>query len=582
MLIGIVAAGLVAVLPAPGAGGGASAADAVGTPIDPAASMPVSGGHGQPIIVSQVHNAPGWRRSHIYRYATGPRTRVVNGPGWNHSRGTYDPGKPLNAYELTSKGDCVSGTNGGPSGKVPSIHDGTCTWKYLSPVDYISITGWALDNPPWRRRVNYRYRDYVTSDSPLRVYALENDACTSATAPSGIGRRSIVETHDGCKWRYFADIVYSSRKSHIPTQKYRKPKKMGADVRLDAHYKAELWNDREYVAGQHGEASPIRLQAHNDLTNGVGTNEHENGRGCMPCYHLVVATAPGESFVDSLTPADPFVGYDPTKGVAIRYSDGRTSPTEAAGFLARDNYVDFTGLQIKSDTGPAVEGIFVHGNSMTIRNSILEGGGAVTVTVDAGPSLIANSLVIAHGKIGIASKYPMIVLHSTIVNPDRTAGSVGVETGTKWYFDDSTISNTAIFGFTHAAAHLSAGTSWSSRSSNNVTDATPDGAGTRVDWVDRPSGSTVDRLPNTNYRVSAKDAFVAFGKDWRLARKSPLRGAGAAYGTFPAYPCSARRGNCPAPEYNFDSPDIIGTARPQDGRYDIGAWQSPSQSASHQ
>src|SRR3974390_3676318 len=31
-------------------------------------------------IVSQVHNAPGWQPSHRYTYATGPYTRVVNGP----------------------------------------------------------------------------------------------------------------------------------------------------------------------------------------------------------------------------------------------------------------------------------------------------------------------------------------------------------------------------------------------------------------------------------------------------------------------------------------------------------------------
>jgi hypothetical protein len=66
---------------------------------------------------------------------------------------------------------------------------------------------------------------------------------------------------------------------------------------------------------------------------------------------------------------------------------------------------------------------------------------------------------------------------------------------------------------------------------------------------------------------------VAAG-DWRLSSGSPLRGAGSAYGDFTTN-CQTTSPNCPnLTTYNFDSPDIIGTARPQAGRDDIGAWQS--------
>ena len=60
------------------------------------------------------------------------------------------PVRPLDAYQLISTGTCTSASSGGPSGTGASIKDGTCTWKYLSNVDYISITGWAFDNRPWK------------------------------------------------------------------------------------------------------------------------------------------------------------------------------------------------------------------------------------------------------------------------------------------------------------------------------------------------------------------------------------------------------------------------------------------------
>jgi hypothetical protein len=67
-------------------------------------------------------------------------------------------------------------------------------------------------------------------------------------------------------------------------------------------------------------------------------------------------------------------------------------------------------------------------------------------------------------------------------------------------------------------------------------------------------------------------AFVTPGSDWRLSRASPLRGAGSAFGSF-AINCEAQHPSCPQRRtYNFDTANIIGIARPQAGRYDIGAW----------
>ncbi|MGH7117414.1 MAG: hypothetical protein ACREFP_00195, partial [Acetobacteraceae bacterium] len=282
-----------------------------------------------PTIVSQIHNAPGWRASHRYRPARGPATRVVNDPGWDAANGSYHPGRPLGAYQLVSATSCLSASDGGPQGSGASIRDGSCTWKYLSPVDYVSITGWAFDNQPWRDGSHYHYFDHVTAGSPLRAYALVNEGCTSTVEPpgTGSGQGAIIQTSDGCQWQYLADILYTSRKSYIPTETFT-AKNGPATLHLRANHEAELWNDREYVAGEHGEASPIRLQGHDDY-------RYEGGvvLGCTesPCYHLIVTTAPGESFRGRLTSADPLSGYDPSKGVAIRNSMPYRWPYEPAG-----------------------------------------------------------------------------------------------------------------------------------------------------------------------------------------------------------------------------------------------------------
>jgi hypothetical protein len=459
------------------------------------------------------------------------------------------------------------------------IKDGSCTWKYLSDVDYISVTGWAFDNRPWESGTRYHYRDYVTSDAPLRAYTLLDENCAGAVAPTGTGSatKSIIVTSDGCHWQHQADITYSSKRSYIPTETSTHSDSP-ATLMLHANYEAQLWNDREYVAGQNGEASPIRTQDHNDF-------RHEGGvlLGCTssPCHHLIITTAPGESFADSLTPSDPLRGYDPSKGVAIRNSLPYQWPYEPAGVDVHDNYVDIIGLQIKSVHGAAVNAKSSFGNAMTIRDCILEGGSndqwtsLAAVTTDTS-SVVANSLIISHGPLGIDFKYPGYSLHNTIVSPDRVANSVGITTWHNWVFEGQTVSNTAIFGFAHAAASTAEveasrpGVTW--LGGYNVTDAPQDDPATNT-----PGGS-VYILPGTTYGASVSAVFAAPGTDWRAKDGGPLAGKGSAFGMFGLYCMNGGyrpEPNCPLRvNYTFDTADIIGTARPQAGRYDIGAWQS--------
>ena len=528
-------------------------------------------------IVSQIHNAPGWRPSYSYTDRSGPHTRVVNGPGWNDASATYNPGKRLDAYQLISHGSCVSGRSEGPAGTGSDIADGTCRWKYLSRVDYISITGWAFDNRHWESGTAYRYGDYVVSDSPLRAYEQVRGAgCTSTVAPTGTanGSGSAFTTSDGCQWKYWADVIYSSGRSYIPTQRYAPGSTSSRIDELTANHQADLWNDREYVAGRHGEAVPIRLQAHHDHTQDGFPYSPEGGRIACPsgCREIIVTTAPGESFADSLTPGDPLSGYDPARGVAIR---NPTTGYLTDGFELRDNHVTLIGLQIKSDHGIGLGGGETHGgNYATVRRSTIDGGQGhkPAIFLDT-RMLVANSLVVAHGAFGIQEDYPGTVLHSTLVNPDRVPDSFGIVSGHDWVFVGETVSNTAIFGFAHAAGFGFQG--WDDMTwlgSHNATDAPAADNGSPA--LPRKGRVIARMLPGTTYGESASKAFVAFPGDYRPRAGSPLIGAGNALGAFnPACPKHPKHKPCRA-IYTLDLPDIIGTPRPQAGRYDIGAWQS--------
>jgi len=541
-------------------------------------------------VVSNIHNAPGWRPAHAYSYATGPYTRVLNGPGWNESSRTYNPGQMLSAYQLISTGTCTSSVSGGPTGSGSAIRDGTCTWRYLSPVDYISITGWSHDAPTWKSG-SYRFRTWVTSDTPLRSYTVDSlHGCTSTVTPTGTATPAnpVFTTSDGCQWRYVSDVLYTSRRSYIPAQQLPDPPGSGLGLyNMKANYEGDVWNDREYVDGKNGELKTITLNAHFELNDGFSGREGNWWKGNVspiapaPPYHIILTTAPGESFADH---AGPLGGYDPSKGAAIRNPNG-------LGMIIGDNFVDLIGLQIKSDNNAAID----HGWGWfgSIQRCILEGGsptaagGGTTTVYFGGLTLIANSLIISDGKLAITSKYPFTILHSTIINPDHVPNSVGIESNWVWAYTGITIADTAIFGFTHAIAHRDQATLgvrqpaifWAADSTHNATDAsaTDNGGGADVTPIFPRIDIQPSPLPGANYSLPASDVFVKPGKDWRLKSGSPLIGAGRAYGTF-GMNCIATVPNCSDKVvYSVDSPDIFGTLRPQRGRYDIGAWQSNGQ-----
>ena len=82
------------------------------------------------------------------------------------------------------------------------------------------------------------------------------------------------------------------------------------------------------------------------------------------------------------------------------------------------------------------------------------------------------------------------------------------------------------------------------------------------------------RLREVDAMLREFDMYEACGEGFPeptqyLRRMLPVT-SGGAHGPF--NPACLTGKSCP-PLFAFDTPDIIGTARPQSGRYDVGAWQ---------
>lgn len=200
--------------------------------------LTVSAASAQSTVTANIHNACGWEPSTTYTYTAGPPSghflRVNNGAGWTPSdpgvacgTGTWNAGSALNNYQLIAPttGTCQSAASGGPSGTGSSITDNTCTWKYVSSTDYISITGWAFDSGKvWTSGTNYGTLDVVhTLDTNLPVFQQFTAGCRSTVKPTTSNINTTLS--DGCYWteelQFLADtsqhyLYYTSNANVMP------------------------------------------------------------------------------------------------------------------------------------------------------------------------------------------------------------------------------------------------------------------------------------------------------------------------------------------------------------------------------
>jgi hypothetical protein len=484
------------------------------TAADPAgASSPAA-----PEIVSQIHNAPQWVAGTSYK----PGDRVVD---LNQ--------KPAGAYECVAGGTAAAPA---PAGAAAIVKDGGgVAWKYLSAVDYTSITAWLYDAPAWKSGASYLFRDYVTTGSPLCCYRCEKPGPGPSTlAPvdgSGKPVRLQPAPADGYEWEKVATIGFTSGKNHIPTQKYVDGPGHAAVVQMKQSYAAQLWNDAEYVAGERGENHPLDFQDHQTYyPNDTGPTAADS------TLRIQLTAAPGESFMDR--PGAP-LRYDRANGVAIRNPSGGTaawgrSPGDA--ILLHDSCVTLDRLQIKSDTARGVGDVANHDNSVVLSNCIVQSdasGDVPVVEIDAG-STLDNCLVIGSGRAGVWSKYPMVIHGCTIVSQKPAPDSIGILPLIPWLksFNEgmTVVSDTAVFGWASAAGHGDHKYSpqwWNPRCAGNATD-TSDSSDHHVTKF-AGNSITIDPLPGTGNHFKVpfdKTTFVDPGSDWRIAPTSPLHGIG--------------------------------------------------------
>ncbi len=475
-------------------------------------ATPEAGGDAE--VVSQVHNAPEWKAGTAYLKGN----RVVNLET-----------KPARAYE------CVTGGTSGapaPDGAGSAVKDGGgVVWRYLSDVDYTTISAWLYDAPAWKKGATYIFRDYVTAGKPLSSYrCAQPGAGPSTVMPSGEGTGKTAGA-DGYRWEKMAAIGYSSGRSFIPKQKYFDGPGKRATVQMKRIHTAQLWNDAEYVAGERGERHPIDIQDHQSFYPGDTSPNGRSGK-----IYVKLTAAPGESFMDR--PKAP-LRYDQTYGVAIRNPSGGVagwgrSPGNA--ILTHDSSVTLDRLQLRSQTGRAVGDVANHNNGINLTNCILQSdatGNIAAVEIDCGCT-VRNCLVIGSGKVGLWSKYPMLVESCTVVSVKPAPDSIGVLPVTAWnkFCDGMTVmKNCAVFGWANAVGHgpRKYSPDWwhHAKSSNNATDTAANSDHRIVEF--NRSKITVDPLPGkgNHFKVAGdKKLFVDPGQDWRISPDSELRGLG--------------------------------------------------------
>jgi len=298
-----------------------------------------------------------------------------------------------------------------------SISDGTCTWKYLSGVDYITATAFATDADAWSAGTTYTFGQAVTSSAggllqsftligsgPSKGYSFLHQHGRPAFGTwSGDTNHYLGRMHLVLPGRYrlfFSDIKYSVENlRRLPKQRqYDTPHKKTTGLSF----------------GMTGSTSPVPINENNPIgegghTRGGGIGFEGNQNDCVTghCHYITFTAAAGESFRDSLTPSSQLMGYDLTKGVSFRNPNkcGGSACSEPAAFSVGDHWVRVDGLQMQSAYGAGI----ISWNNEQITNNIIDGGWnnhytyGTAVWMDVF-SVLANNLIISHGPIAFAFK----------------------------------------------------------------------------------------------------------------------------------------------------------------------------------
>jgi hypothetical protein len=389
-----------------------------------------------------------------------------------------------------------------------------------------------------------------------------------------------------------------------------------ADVGTTAVYHAQLWNDREYVSGQNGEAGALTIWNHNWAYNDAVTGHLPQALRNASCPDrwgclFFIEAAPGEGFGDTFAadPSLPLTGYNANNGVALR-------GVGTAALLLKDNAFAMKRLQLSSNMSSATLAPERGCNNCFWEHNILEGGtgGQLPYSPDAVTNCGAgcfwqNNLFIVRGALGVAADYGGAFYNNTFVC--RAASPCWSPMDNTWNWansDGMAIYGNAVFGFQHFTTANFYGNGWTGdctwncatvMGTNNATDlpategkdfpashkgvdyALPFYTGSAFNSAfyrgptpicgflsnGKPTAGVCEALRS----VAPNTAFVSWPDNLRINPTGPLIGAGAAYDRCALPPNGFLTAYCTIVPVN--TPDLFGTARPQSGRYDIGAVQ---------
>lgn len=512
--------------------------------------------------------------------------RVNNGAAVGGTCGspTYTSGSALNNYQLTSPSTpgttCVSAGSGGPSGTGAGISDGTCTWNYVGPVDYVFLGDAINDAPAWVTGTVYQRQIVKNGSNTYQANLTCNSnvtcECTSTVAPTGAGSPG-----DGCTWTAAVWTVQYASASATG---------LSGQVVTNASYPAShltqvgapqinLWNDREYSRAN-GECCNVfgQVPAYFHISvNGTPLNPVSNfSDNDSNSVNIIITAAPGESFADHSEAA--LMPVLQNYGVTIhRAATDSNGPALSAngGTEGQGEFLVASRLQIKNDNGGAISdqatGVFQN-NKWESTNGMWYN--SATMSID--------ELFVSHGSTGLMVKYGATLTNGTIVNPHGT-GQVGFATYSFGQLGDPThvpyLNNVAIFGFQYCAAFGNVAHAWGAQNPPNVGNngcdaASSTGVGiTAVVTVNASTESaTTTALPGSGnlYSVPFTTAtFVDPKGNWKLATGSSLIGAARQV----LHSTSIYFNLAPFPLVDYSAADVFGTARPQSSNYDIGMFE---------
>jgi hypothetical protein len=352
--------------------------------------------------------------------------------------------------------------------------------------------------------------------SGANAYRATSAGTTGANAPSGT---SASFNDGGVTWKYLAPIDYTSLvnwAASVPST-------------LTQQLIALVWNTGEVVI-----QGPL-------LTLNVTTTAANN---------IVIKCAPGESFYENRKTTDRLF-YDPTKGVAFKNTQG----TYGRVLDIITDYYSFDGIQVYNAVqyDMSISPVYTTGGRFTncfiLNRARGNNDRGVNVSNNNNTSIPAglfNCVVVNMNSDGSACAVNLqstaYVVNSTIVFIPEVGGTVA-SGSTRGAVDTSynlpNIINTAMFGFVMNTTDTGQP---STNMTNNASDITQDIGSSSLLGID----------PTTVFESFTSNLSTM---DLRLKSNSPLLDKGSTSASA------------------FISTDIAGTPRPQNYKFDIGAYE---------